>query len=256
MKEPLEEYKYKDLRQSYRSRMPELHSKINCPSCNNEVGYADINIDRAIAKCSECSTVFSFDGDNTPIANRNKPEVFQPEGIEILHLMSELVIDFKWRKTKPLSGFVVMFAIIWNAILLPFIISAVLSGQFIMLLMISLHLAVGLGFIVHIITTLFNTTYITVDDKELAIENRPIKIPFVKDHYISVDKIEQLYVKKYVASRTNGVANYAFSVNAKLRGQADISIIKGLKKENKALYIEQEIELYLDIKDQAVKGEH
>jgi len=258
VKKPLEKYKDKELFRPYRPHMPDLFSKIHCPSCENEVGYNDINIDRSIAKCSHCEHVFTFEGELSPMLERNKAEIFQPEGIEILHLMSELVIDYKWRHTKSVSGGLIFFAIVWNAMLLPFILSAILSGQFLVLIFISLHLAVGLGLIGNIVSTLINRTSISVDDQQLSIEHKPLKIPFIKEYNINVDDIDQLYVKRYVSSRTNGVANYAFSVNAKvsgINGNKDVSILKGLKKENKALYIEQEIELYLGIKDRRVPGE-
>lgn len=115
---------------------------------------------------------------------------------------------------------------------------------------------VGIGFLIYIVTRLMNTTYITVDDYELSIEHRPFTIPFItKNQYYEVRDIEQLYSKKYVSHQNNGVKVYAYAVHAQLVGGKDLKIIEGFKQKNKALFIEQEIELFLGVKDKRVEGE-
>ena len=115
---------------------------------------------------------------------------------------------------------------------------------------------VGIGFLIYIFTRLMNSTYVTVDDYELSIEHRPFTIPFIaKNQYYDVQNIEQLYSKKYVSHQTNGVNVYAYAVHARLIGGKDLKIIGGFKQKNKALFIEQEIELFLGVKDEKVDGE-
>jgi len=140
--------------------------------------------------------------------------------------------------------------------LLPFILAAFASGSLLTLLGISVHLLVGLGFLLNIILTLINSTYITVDDYELAIEHRPFALPFYsKNKYIDVKEIEQIYVNKYLSETVNGVKKYAYQIIAQLKNGEEVKVLKGFRHKDKALYVEQEIEIFLDIPDKAVKGE-
>lgn len=234
---------------------PKLGIQLNCPKCNYEIISDDINIDKAIAKCKKCNNVFTFEKSVTNPMRRRK-EVFLPEEIEIDAYQDEMTIFYKWRKAKGLSPFFVFFGVVWNAMMIPLAIAAIASGSLTFLLGISLHLMVGVGFLIYILTRLMNSTYITVDDYELSIEHRPFTIPFiVKNQYFDVRNIEQLYSKKYVSHQTNGVNVYAYAVHAQLKGGEELKIIGGFKQKNKALFIEQEIELFLGVKDKKVDGE-
>ncbi len=252
-KDPIEQYKDDDL---FRPLFPDADAghQLKCPKCEELVVAENINISKAIAKCSNCSSVFSFDH-STRYPYRNKPEVFQPEGIEMLRLRNELDIDFKWRNSKSMSGFFIFFAIFWNVMLLPFIGVAIMSGQMAFLLGISAHLLVGIGMLYHSISIILNTTFISIDKYDLIVEHRPLKHFFHRDRHIACNDIDQLYVKKYVAGKTNNEVRYAHKIVVILKNGDELDLIKGIRNKEKALYIEQEIELFLQIKDRPVEGE-
>ncbi len=231
-----------------------LYKNLTCPSCEKKILSSDININKAIAKCSYCHVVFDLkpedEGRETP---PRKEEIFViPKGIEVLKMFSELNIEMTWRYGA--SKFLFFFAVLWNAFLVPFILIGVLSQEYMMLIFISGHVAVGVGLIYYCLSYLFNTTYITVDEYNLIIEHRPFKL-FFKEHHIEVKQIEQLYVKKYVASTTNNQPNHAYMLVAILKNKDEINIIKGIHKPSQALFIEQEIENFANIKDRPVDGE-
>ena len=173
--------------------------------------------------------------------------------MEILKLRSELEIQVSWRDT--LNSFLVFFAIFWNIIVLPFAILAILSGNLLMLLGLSIHLFVGIGLIYYIVTAIFNTTFITADSRHLRIEHRPLRIPFYPNNDFPVMDIDQIYVDKYVKSTTNGKPDYAYSVEAILKNKNHVRLVKGLQYPDQALYIEQEVERFLEIKDRPVDEE-
>ena len=147
------------------------------------------------------------------------------------------------------------FTVLWNGMLLPFVAGAIMSGELMMLLGISLHLIVGMSLLYYVMTILINTTYVTIDEKILSIEHRPLKLPFYGDTEVSSKDVDQVFVKKYESSRTNDVPNYAYSVNAILKDKDEIQLLKGLKHADQAQYIEQEIEFFLKIDDKPVPGE-
>lgn len=249
------EPKYDQPQHQNKPLFPKLGIQLNCPKCSHEIIADDINIDKAIAKCKNCNNVFTFEDEvNSPM--RSRKEIFLPEEIEIDAYQDELTLFYKWRKAKGISPFFIFFGLVWNGMMIPFVIAAIVSGSLMMLLGISLHLMVGIGFLIYIITRLLNTTYITVDDYELSIEHRPFKIPFIaQNQYYDVRNIKQLYSKKYVSHQTNGVNVYAYAVHAQMIGGKEVKIIGGFKQKNKALFIEQEIELFLGVKDEKVAGE-
>lgn len=246
---------YKSPLSKTKLRLPDSGVQLHCPDCAKDIPAADINIAKAIAKCNHCQTVFSFEEEIKNAVRR--PEILLPEGIELLELQSELDIRFKWRKMKALNGFLVFFTLFWNLMLLPFVGFAVLSGEYTILLGTSVHILVGAGFLYHIITRLFNTTQIIVDEYQLSVEHRPFKIPFFyPDRNVDVNDIQQLYVRKYVASSSkSGYKSYAYALHAKVLGAEDISLVKGVKNKEKVQYLEQEIERYLGIPDERIEEE-
>lgn len=233
-----------------------MQIQLACPNCGASTYADDVNIARLVAKCRECHTIFSFD-ENLPSATpRQRAEVPLPPGLEVSSYLSELEIQINWRKTTN-AGFYVFFTAFWNAVVIPFVIIAIATGEWIILLFISLHLLVGLSFLYYTLCLLFNITFIRVNRREITIEHRPLKVPFYPDRRESVHDIDQLYIDKYVESTTNNQPNFAYAVRAMLKSSPDkrIRLVKGLKNFEQARYIEQEIERFLDIKDQPVEGE-
>jgi len=225
---------------------------LNCPDCQEHIQAENMNLVKTIAKCKHCDSIFNFE-ERLDLEVPVRPEIFLPRGMEVLKLRSELEIQISWRDT--LSTFLVVFAIFWNAIVLPFAAFAIISGELIMLLFLSAHLAVGLGLLYYIITTILNTTFVTVDSRHLFIEHRPLRFPFYPNRDIPVDDIDQIYVDKYVKSTTNGRPDYAFAVEAILKNKEHVRIVKGIQHPDQALYIEQEVEHFLQIPDRPVAEE-
>ncbi len=256
--EPLEEYKdpQEDYKYKYKERVqtpfPETILKLDCPSCSTPIKAENINIDNTLAKCEHCDTIFNFEKDIP--SRRLKPEVLLPSGMEVLKLRSELEIQYKWRKRKN-DGFQSFFTIVWNAMLLPFALGAIMSGQLIILLFMSAHLIIGMKLLYDFIASIINTTYVTADENSLSIEHRPLRKLKKTNNDIPVDDIKQIFVEKYVSGRVNTKVLHAYSVNVVLKNNRKIRFIDGLKHPEQAQYIEQEIEWFLGIDDERVRGE-
>lgn len=225
------------------------HHLLTCPNCNFFVAAKDINISKTIAKCENCNHVFNFE-DNFDF-REGRPEMLIPEGMEVLNLRSELDIEVKW--TKSIQPMMVVFTLVWNLFLLPFVIGGIMAGQAQILLFAGAHIAVGLGLLYSIFAQLFNKTHITVTDRRIEINTKPFPIPGNRKIELDAEDLEQLFVSKYVSSTTNGVPNYAYALYAIRVSGSKIPLIKGLNKDSQ-LYIEQEIERYLHIKDKPVHG--
>jgi len=225
---------------------------LKCPSCKQEIPAEHININNMLAKCSDCNTVFNFQTQIKQLP-RFRPEVVMPYGIESYHFLDELNIELNWRSSA--SSFLIFFTIIWNAFLAFFVMISLFSESYEMLLFISIHLLVGVGLIYYSLASFINKTYLTIDANRIVVEHKPLKMPLNRDRNIDVRNIEQLFSQKYSSGTTNGQPTYAFKVVAQLIGDEKVDLVKGLKSDQQALYIEQQIENYLDIPDRPVDGE-
>jgi hypothetical protein len=227
---------------------------LSCPRCNHFIKGSDVNIEKTIAKCSHCEHVFAFEHDSNSL--QLKPVPIIPEGIETLKLKSELDIRLKWLNTTSKGGrkFLTLFAAMWNLMLLPFVLVVILSGEFGILLFLSLHLLVGLGLLWHLGTIYLNRTSILINKRKLRVRTIPLRHLLWPNTEIDVDSIQQLYVTKYVQSTSNGIPNYAYALYAILDNGEKRALIRGMSRETQ-IYIEKEIEDYLGIKKRRVPEE-
>jgi hypothetical protein len=114
------------------------------------------------------------------------------------------------------------------------------------------HVAVGMGLTYYVLTGYFNKTRIDVDLNAITIRHEPL--PFWGNKKVSSKKIVQLYCKKDDAlGARNGYR--AFAVHAITSERRNIKLLSGLDNSEQALFIEQEIEKFLNIEDKRVKGE-
>jgi hypothetical protein len=230
------------------------HALLTCPKCDHLISGADINIEKTIAKCSNCHHVFGF-SHNSKIGGL-VPELIAPEGIEVLKLRSGLDLNLDWKKTTSKGGksFLLAFTFLWNLILLPFVLTIVLSGNWSILLFISLHLAVGLGLLWYMAAIYLNRTSINLSRNHMRIRTVPIRIPFSKSGDYELSDIKQFYVSKYTASTSNGVPNYAYALYAIMNNGDKVSMLRGMNRETQH-YIEKELETFLGITNIKVSGE-
>jgi hypothetical protein len=230
------------------------HELLTCPKCHHLISGNDINIEKTIAKCSNCHHIFGF-SHNSKIGGL-VPELIAPEGIEVLKLRSELDLSLDWKKTTSKGGktFMLAFTFLWNLILLPFVLTILLSGNWSILLFISLHLAVGLGLLWYIAAVYLNKTSINLSRNHLRIRTVPIRFPFSKSGDYELSDIKQFYVSKYTASTSNGVPNYAYALYAIMNNGDKVSMLRGMNRETQH-YIEQELETFLGIQNIRVSEE-
>lgn len=229
-----------------------MSTTLTCPTCKALVQAEDINIHRLIAKCAQCHSVFNFEDKKETTKSLTRLDIPLPDGFIVEHYSSEMVIKVIWRKTRHLS-FYLLFTIVWNLVTIPFVVMAILQNDWTIALMISMHAAVGAGFLLYTLALMMNTTSMDVSTDGIAIVTNPIWVPMNPNRYLKSEELEQLYINKYVASRTNGQPNYAYAVHAVMKGvEKPLKLIKGLKKENQALFIEHEVEKFLNIENKEV----
>jgi hypothetical protein len=229
---------------------------LHCPACDHFVKADDINIQKLMAKCANCGQVFSFEHARTrELAGYSRPDMLLPEGLEVLKLENELDVSVRWFKSVPRSllTFTLIFTLFWNLILLPFVLIAIGTGSYEILLFTSAHLAIGVGFIMRLFAIFINKTHVNVSRKFLEIRTGPLPAIFRRNRKIPVHEIDQLYVTKYVDSRTNGNPNFAYALYVILKSGKKLQLAKGMNAQTQR-YLEYEIESFLGIEDRRIEG--
>ncbi len=166
-----------------------------------------------------------------------------------------MAIEFKW--FSPVAYFYLFFTIIWNVFLLFWYSLALGGGAPIVFVLFPLiHVAVGLYLIYFTTCQFINKTNIEIDDDYLTIRHSPIPW-WQRNVEIPTSQINQLYVKEDKSQNKDGVTSYSYSLRAKLNDNTDKEILSVTGVENtQMLEIEAQLERFIGIIDQPVKGEY
>jgi hypothetical protein len=114
------------------------------------------------------------------------------------------------------------------------------------------HVAVGVGLTYYTLAGFFNRSRILVTRQEVVIAHGPL--PWRGNLRISALDLEQLYCQEEANRGKNGTY-YRYQLSALLRDGRKIKLLSNLSKPDTALFIEQQIEKWLSIKDRRVEGE-
>lgn len=232
---------------------------LNCPECQSQILSADMNLVKTIAKCKSCNNIFEFTEQlaaaGLPVPYRHKKEIINiPPGIDILYLMNELEIKINWRQSA--KYFTPFFALVWNVFIFFhsfFMLSG--SGNMFMFFFYIPFYMVGIYLIYSSLGLMLNNTFITVDMDRILVEHKPINFLIQKDQYLPAEEVKQVFVRRHEVGKRNDHPVYAWAVEIKMKDGEVITLLKELHALKYARFIEQEIEKYLDIRDQPVASE-
>ena len=230
----------------------EAPTLLDCPQCHSFISAENVNHDNHLAKCDHCNHVFNYRTDEywDPFG---PPHDTQPDGIDILKMQSLLDIHVKHRKQMDKSNtwMSLVFGLMWNAMLLPFLFYIITSGQWYILLFISMHLFFGITMLWNVMGTLFNKTEIEVTSDQLKIKTTPFAWPGRSIRKVETAEIDQLYVASAPRKKKKTGASYALYV-LKTSGKK-VLLQSGLDLKT-LRYLEQQIESYLGIKDRKIRA--
>jgi hypothetical protein len=228
---------------------------------------SDLDRRLGIVSCRHCGAIYDLTrvgrpptdaADSPPVERKeslDRAPAAMPHGFTVEKGGSDL-LRIRWRWFKPMALFLVFFCVVWNGILigvyslgtstdagLPFIVYLFPLG----------HVAVGLGLTYYTVALFLNRTTVTVKPHELRVRHAPL--PWSPSHTIPVRDLEQLYVERKVTHTKNGT-DVTFQLMAVTRAHTGRELIGGLSELDQALYLEQEIESVLGLRDRPVAGEH
>jgi hypothetical protein len=233
--------------------------ELACPRCRTMLGADDANLESGIGRCRDCNRVFSLydqirgqftDGQG---ALRPRPHVPLPVKLSLDATPTTLTISWRW--FHPAVLFLLFFVIAWDSFLVVWYGAAFsLSGPgvWLMTLFPIAHLAVGVGLTYFVVASFLNRTTISVEGGVLSVRHGPL--PWRGNLSLPSRAVEQLYVAETSAGSGEDKAR-RLELRARLRDNSEKALLKSLTDASQALYLEQELERFLRIRDAEVAGE-
>jgi len=211
--------------------------QLTCPNCQTEIPAENINIQKTLALCPECGSVFNF-GDNqsqstTPKIKRRKAKkpdhvTLHEEG-DTLHLSYPLIND---RASKIAIGFLsvvlIGFIVLLASQLIP-------DGKIAPLLLLSLMFG---GFGTLLAGMVFMRSHVQFTDEQFTTYWSPFTMN--KSELYSEEIIEFKY-EETTATMESAFSSARFNVYALLVGDRKRLVTGSIADENLATYIAQEL---------------
>lgn len=226
--------------------------EIYCSYCNTKVTANNINLESKIAKCASCDNIFSIKSQLETLKTKEREYISNIPFVTMNKNDATITFNITWFKGYTEAIFLTLFSLFWNGFMLVWFSIALSSGQLTMALFGSIHALIGLFLAYYTICLYVNTKIIIVDSKKIFLEDKPL--PFFGNKIIDIEKAHQLYTKEIVTySKNRKNTSYKLAIITSKNKDFDLPI--HFSKKDEALYLEQEIEKFLKIKDIEVSGE-
>ncbi len=225
--------------------------EIHCKNCGSVIPAPNIDLNRQIAKCERCNSVFNCRDELSSISYVKRDETELPDMIKVTRDSSGLNIVRRWLSSK--YKFLVFFAIVWDGFLIIGLGGPIRSGNYSNISFMSVHILAGFFVTYLALAGIINKTRITVNPRSITIRHGPM--PGWRNKEIDPSHLKQLYSREFVSYSKRGGQNRSYELHAETKSGKDIKLLADIENKEQALYIEQEIERYLNIKDQLVEDE-
>ncbi len=182
------------------------------------------------------------------VGKNNKDDL--PDKLELIHHVDHIEIVQKWFRSQTVL--LTAFTVFWHGLITVSCSKAFLSGE--PMAKCYLLIVIGLGLTYFVVVWWVNCTHISVSQWKITVRHRPF--PWLGDKELATSNLKQLYAKEKVTrtSRRSG-RMVSYHVHALTRDGGDIRLVGFLQTKEQALYIEREIEKYLEMENLPVKGE-
>jgi hypothetical protein len=245
--------------------------QVTCPSCKQVIPAEDLNLDRLVAKCRRCNTVFDFSaevgGDGAPrAAARRRGRVPLPPGITVSEDAPALLsADYREAARPPRQSFTIVrrwfsptivfmtfFCVVWDTFLI-FWYSRVHGASLLFYVFPLAHVAIGVGLTYRTLCGYLNRTFIVADGDTFRLWHAPLPWPGRRE--LPAADLEQIYCEERVSRSNNNNSSVSYDLSAALKDGRKLRLLRGLPSSDQALFIEQCIEEKLGIVDVEVPGE-
>jgi len=185
-----------------------------------------------------------------------------PDKIRREVLPSGLRLTYRW--FGPQFLFLVFFCVFWNGFLVFWYstatagvdwsagLGAIKGDRLMMLLFPVIHVGVGVGLTYFTLCGFLNSTVVDVSPRQISVKHGPL--PWFGNRIVEAMQVAQIYREEIVRRGKNG-PHTSYQLSVATKDNRKLKLLSGLETPDLALYLEQEIERHLGIRDQAVAGE-
>jgi hypothetical protein len=240
--------------------------RLNCPKCAAEISAENVNLERLVAKCSQCDSVFNFEdkfgpafGVKSGSAQQQAFAALRPDKVKIDNFGGVLTLEWRWFTWVFIVATV--YAVLWNGFMFSIFGSVLTDGFQLGDILAAFpficfpHFWIGLALIYYALAGYINKTTVTVKNGRLTIRHTPL--PWWGNKEIETATIMQLYTKENNSRNRRGVVAWGtYELHAVLKKGMHLKLLSGLDSSEHALFVEWEIEEYLGIEDVPVRGEY
>ncbi len=236
-----------------------------CKACSAALQKNDIDFQTGIASCHHCQAVMSFAADlgiepGPPPRPKAPPAVrpWSPQPKSIRMEQTPFGLRFTRRWFNPGFIFLAFFCLFWDGFLIVwYTIGLTVSTQSgpvggLMLLFPLIHVAVGVGLTYYTIAGFVNHTKVEIDDRTLSVEHGPL--PWKGNQSVPASELSQLYCDRKISHSKNGTS-VTYRLHALMKNGETRQILAGLQDQASAVYLEQQIEKRLGLRDHRVAGD-
>ena len=231
--------------------------RISCPDCGKPVGADDVSLDRRIAKCRGCDSVFEL----TELHRPTQAELVTPRQRELLPLPDSLTVSVEdaqlgaeeYRQPASTRGrlrivrrwfapslfFFALFCLAWDSFMFFWFYKAANASLEFKLFGLP-HAAIGTLLTYRTLCGFVNRTTIEVTNDTLSIRHGPL--PWPGRRALATERIKQLYCGSKLSSSRRGGASTTYEVNALLQDGRTVRLLSGLPDSAQALFIERRVE--------------
>ncbi len=145
--------------------------EIYCKNCHSVVPSRNIDLNRQIAKCDHCNSVFNCKDELSKVSNNLRDDIKLPDGIKIKRDISGLNIERRWLNSKYI--FLTFFTVIYGFYFFEYITSPTPESYRITSPP-SVQALVGIVLTYIVLSGCINKTNIMVNPQSLIIKHGPI----------------------------------------------------------------------------------
>ncbi len=239
---------------------------LQCHACGAVMSGSSFDRRLGVVVCDHCGAMFDLTRRSTreavppPSLHASTPPpderapVALPERFSVSRRgRSSLTVQWRW--FQPFFAMLMGFALLWLGIIATWYHNAlqVPGAPMAAFVVPLLHLGVGIGLGYYGLAGLLNHTKLTCTQGMLKVRHGPL--PWFPQPTIRVRDLEQLYVERKVHHHKK-TTTVTWNLLAVTRDHRGLPVVNGLDSPQQALWLEQEIEEMLDIRDRPVAGEY
>jgi hypothetical protein len=239
-------------------------STLRCPACAAPLAPEDLDARQRLAACRHCGGLFDiarvqaaagsvFDSGSVPAVRGRVP---MPEYLKVQRRGN--AVEVSWRWMSPLYIFLAFFAVAWNAFLVVWytlVLGQIPEGGVMMapfVLFPLVHVAAGIGIAYLAVAGFLNSTHLRAEKHgRVQVSHGPL--PWYPNPHLPADDLTQLYVVRHERQNKNG-ASITYKLFALDKDHRRIPLLAGLDDRDQALWLEQEVEAVLGLRDEPVEG--